>query len=496
MTPVRVQVAHPSEHASIADLPFREPLDEWDMSNVHRVLGLHRHVVKLIEFDDASYVVKELPDELAMREYRLLRQIADDGLPTAEMVAVITDRDVGDGMIVTRHLDYSLPYRSLLQGRGLQIPYLGDRLLDALVVLLVRIHLAGFYWGDCSLSNTLFRRDAGALQAYIIDVETAERHATLTRGQRGLDIMIATDNVAGGLLDLQAAGRLADDIDPIPFAEAIEGRYDALWSELTAESTATIGDVLPMRHRLDRLHELGFDVDEMELVTTEDGSSVRYVPKVVEHGHHAERLASLTGLTAGENQARRMLDDIGSYAAWLQSQSERPIPFNVAAVRWLDRVFEPVIGAIPPELLNRLEPAEIFHQLLEHRWYMTERLGHDVTLFDVLDDYRGVLARAPDERLQLGEAAEGGDIDGGEIERDDIERDDIEGGDIERDDIDDGDIERDDIERDDIERDDIERDDIDDGDIDDGDVDGDDTEGGDIGHDVDGGDDPALRTRA
>ena len=150
------------------------------MPNVHPVLGLHRHVVKLVELEGVSYVVKELPDELADREYRLLRAIADSGLPTAEMVAVVTDRPAGEGLVVTRHLDYSLPYRSLLMGRGLSIPYLGDRLLDAMVVLLVRIHLAGFFWGDCSLSNTLFRRDAGALQAYIIDVETAERHHELT----------------------------------------------------------------------------------------------------------------------------------------------------------------------------------------------------------------------------------------------------------------------------------------------------------------------------
>ncbi len=156
------------------------------MPNVHQVLGLHRHVVKLVEFGEVSYVVKELPEHLALREYRLLREIAEMDLPTAEMVAVVTGRpgteaqQPGEGMVITRHLDYSLPYRSLLMGRGLEIPYLGDRLLDALVVLLVRIHLAGFFWGDCSLSNTLFRRDAGALQAYIIDVETAEQHDVLT----------------------------------------------------------------------------------------------------------------------------------------------------------------------------------------------------------------------------------------------------------------------------------------------------------------------------
>ena len=144
-------------------------------------------------------------------------------------------------MIVTRHLDYSVPYRSLLMGRGLEIPYLGDRLLDALVALLVRIHLEGFFWGDCSLSNTLFRRDAGALQAYIIDVETAEHHQMLTDGQRQFDVMLATDNVAGGLLDLQAGGRLTSGIDPIDFAIAIEGRYKALWTEITSPWTAAIG---------------------------------------------------------------------------------------------------------------------------------------------------------------------------------------------------------------------------------------------------------------
>jgi hypothetical protein len=398
---MRVQVARPAEHAAIAQLPFDRPLETWAMPNVHRVIGLHRHVVKLVEFGGVSYVVKELPDDLAEREYRLLRAIADCGLPTAEMVAVVTERPSGEGMIVTRHLDYSLPYRSLLMGRGLEIPYLGDRLLDALVVLLVRIHLAGFFWGDCSLSNTLFRRDAGALQAYIIDVETAEWHDELTPGQRDLDLMIATDNVAGGLLDLQAAGRLAPGIDPIQVALAIEERYAALWSELLAPVTLRVGDVGPMRARLERLHELGFEVEEMEVVTTEDGSSMRYVPKVVEHGYHADRLASLTGIVAGENQARRMLHDIQVFGAELQQTSGRPIPENVAAVRWLDQRFEPVIQSIPADLFNRLEPAEIFHQLLEHRWYMAEQAHHDVTMEDALADYLALLSTAPDERVGL-----------------------------------------------------------------------------------------------
>ena len=412
---MRLQVAHPAEHGAIASLPFRVPLTDWKMDNVHRVLGLHRHVVQLIEFGEISYVVKELPDHLAEREYRLLREIDEAGLPTVEVVGVLTGRPDQDGMLITRHLDYSLPYRSLLKGRGLQIPYLGERMLDALVVLLVRVHLAGLFWGDCSLSNTLFRRDAGTLQAYIIDLETSELHDELTDGQREFDLMIARDNVAGGLLDLQAGGRLHPEIDPIEVALAIEERYAALWNEITEPWTAEIGDVVPIGRRVERLRDLGFDIDEMEVVTEDDDVSVRVIPRVVEHGFHAERLASLTGLQAGENQARRMLADIKSYAAFMQADSERAIPFNVAAVRWLDRVFEPVIAAVPDDLFERLEPAEIFHQLLEHRWFMSERLGRDVTLLEALEDYRGVLADAPNERLQL-DGLDGSDDEADEID--------------------------------------------------------------------------------
>ncbi len=94
------------------------------------------------------------------------------------------------GLLITRHLPFSLPYRSLFTGRGM--PDLRSRLLDSLAELFVRLHLAGFYWGDCSLSNTLFRRDAGALAAYLVDAETGELHPRLSQGQRNYDITIAT----------------------------------------------------------------------------------------------------------------------------------------------------------------------------------------------------------------------------------------------------------------------------------------------------------------
>ncbi|MCB0956269.1 MAG: hypothetical protein KDB12_08955, partial [Ilumatobacter sp.] len=135
---MRLQLAKPADHTAVVGWPLASPLQDWTIDGMQRVSGLHRHVVRMVEGRDTSYVVKELPDDLAEREWRLLRELADAGLPTVEVVGVVTGRTdssdggtggSGDGLLITRHLDYSLPYRVLLSGRGLKIPYLGDRML-------------------------------------------------------------------------------------------------------------------------------------------------------------------------------------------------------------------------------------------------------------------------------------------------------------------------------------------------------------------------------
>jgi tRNA A-37 threonylcarbamoyl transferase component Bud32 len=410
---VRLQLVHPAEHPTLVDWPFATPLDKWDMPEIHSVLGLHRHVVRMVETVDTAYVVKEIPDRLAEREYRLLRALAEMGLPTAEVVGVMTGRvdeegEASDGLLITRHIDYSLPYRVLLSGRGLQIPSLGERLLDALAGLLVRLHLAGFFWGDCSLSNTLFRRDADALQAYIIDVETGERHPSLSDGQRRLDLQIATENVAGDLIDLQAGGLLAATIDPIETALAIEHCYQQLWAELTVVEEFKLDETFRVDQRLRRLHDLGFDASELELVTTAGGTHLRLVPCVVEHGFHTARLLTLTGIDAGENQARRLLNDIMRYGTTLEQRNGKRVREAVAAAKWVDDRFDPTIAAIPADLVGKLEPAELYHQVLEHRWFLSEAAGFDVGMPEAIEAYvRDVLAVAPDEQITISDPVNG-----------------------------------------------------------------------------------------
>jgi hypothetical protein len=388
-------------HPDFLDLPWDQPLSDWDIPRLVEVVrGLHRHVVKFVDYGGALYALKELPGRLAEREYRLLRRMADEALPAVEGVAVVRRAGL-EPVLVTRYLDYSLPYRTLFtHRRGPDVTGLTGQLLDALAVLLVRLHTQGYYWGDCSLSNTLFRRDAGALAAYLVDVETGEWHPQLTDGQRLTDLELTVDNFAGGLFDVQAELDLSSGPDPVETAEDLRARYERLWDELTGEVVLASDDRHVIEGRLRRLNDLGFDVEEVVIEPTADGDRLVLRAAVVEAGHHQRRLFGLTGLRAQENQARSLLNDLANFRLYLERMAGRPVPESVAAARWLVEVFEPTVAAIPDELRGKLEPAEVFHEVIEHKYFLSQRAGLDVGVTEAVQSYmESILPTAPYERV-------------------------------------------------------------------------------------------------
>jgi hypothetical protein len=386
------------------DLPWRQPLAEWESERFVEVTrGIHRHVVRFVRYGESLYALKALPPRIARHEYRLLRELADAVVPVVEAVGVVTRSPAAGGLepeavLITRHLDFSLPYRSLFSGPV--VADLRNSLLDALAELLVRIHLTGFFWGDCSLSNTLFRRDAGTLSAYLVDAETGELYPQLSTGQRVHDLQIAEENVAGELLDLEAAAvGLPSGLDPIETAAEVPRRYESLWSELTREDVFGPDETYRIEERLRRLNQLGFDVEEVRLVEDAGGRSLRLNPQVVESGHHRRRLHTLTGLDVQENQARRLLNDLATYRA---TGDRAEIPESVVAYRWLTECFEPSIATVPLDLRGKRDPAELFHEILEHRWFLSEAARADVGMPAAVASYvEDVLRHRPDEKAVL-----------------------------------------------------------------------------------------------
>jgi hypothetical protein len=259
--------------------------------------------------------------------------------------------------------------------------------------------LIGLFWGDVSLSNTLFRRDAGAFAAYLVDAETGELHDQLSDGQREHDLTIARTNLYGEFCDLEAGGLLDQALDPLALVEAIENRYRELWDELTGVEEFNTGEMHRIESRVRRLNALGFDVAELDITTDFGGSTIRIQPKVVDAGHHSRRLIRLTGMDTEENQARRLLNDLDYYRARTDQQGADEA---IVAHEWLTEQFEPILQAVPLELRAKLEPAELYHEMLEHRWFMSEQARAEISMEEAAQSYVNTVLRGlPDEKLAV-----------------------------------------------------------------------------------------------
>ncbi|MBB6335533.1 MAG: DUF4032 domain-containing protein [Schaalia hyovaginalis] len=399
--PEALEIMAATVDPALLDLPWEVALEEWPDSLLAALpRGISRHIVRFVELSDRVIAVKEIGPSVAHHEYEMLRDLSRLDAPSVLPTAVITGRRTPSGeelnaVLVTEHLQFSLPYRALFSRH--MTPDTATRLIDALAVLLVRLHLLGFYWGDVSLSNTLFRRDAGAFSAYLVDAETGELHPALTRGQREYDVDLARTNIIGELMDLQAGTFFPEDADPIEIGDRIRTRYEDLWTELTGTETIEADQKWKVSRRIERLNDLGFDVAELKMSSVAGTAQLRIQPKVVDAGHHHRKLMRLTGMDVGENQARRLLNDIETYRA---TSANPAMPLELAAHEWLATVFEPVIAAIPPELGRKLEPAQVFHEFLEHRWYLAQQAGHDLPLDEVIASYvEKVLPTKRDEAI-------------------------------------------------------------------------------------------------
>ncbi len=382
-------------HPDFLDLPWAAALDRWPPT-APRVVDLPRgearHPVVFVDYDTAVYALKALAPGAARAEYELLREMERRRLPVVTPIGaldVATDEGPGS-VLITRFLDHSLPYHALFVG-GRLVRY-RQHLLDALAGLLVQLHLAGVFWGDCSLSNTLFLRDAGRLRAYLVDAETSRTtDGPIADTQRDHDLDVMEENVAGALLDLSAAGIAVPS--PAETAAAVRRTYDELWSEVRAERILTSDEPYRIEERVRALNALGFTVDEIQLVPDDLHASLRLQVTVADRNFHRDMLHSLTGLEAQENQARQMVNDVRHLRVALGNEQGRSVSLSSAAFVWLRDRFEAATKRMLDAGLEG-EAAELYCELLEHKWFMSEKERADVGFAAALDDFVARFGRA------------------------------------------------------------------------------------------------------
>jgi Domain of unknown function (DUF4032)/Lipopolysaccharide kinase (Kdo/WaaP) family len=385
------------DHPDFLDLPWHLPLSEWSgqsgrLEEVPR--GLSRHPVVFVNYSGALYALKEMPKGQAEKEYNRLLEMEDQRLPAVTPVGhVQTQLSRGPAsVLITRYLDRSLPYRSLFMQRGL-MGY-REHLLDAIAGLLVQLHLVGVFWGDCSLSNTLFRRDAGALQAYLVDAETAEIDPeNFSPRLRFHDLEIMEENVDAELLEMVAGGLVSEGIPIYDTGANIRLRYQSLWEEITREEVINPGERYRIQERIRALNSLGFSIGEVKLEGSEGGEQLRLRVFVTDRNFHRDQLFGLTGIEAEEMQARKMVNEIHEIKAILSQVNNRSTPLGVAAFHWLENRYQPVTAALKSLADQTNDFPELYCQLLEHKWYLSEKaqrdVGHEAAVEDYLQQFGG-----------------------------------------------------------------------------------------------------------
>jgi tRNA A-37 threonylcarbamoyl transferase component Bud32 len=361
---IRLRAASPG----LLALPWLDPLEKWpeDAASFHDLnVGPSRHLVRFVEADYVLYALKELPTRIADKEYRVLRELEIRELPAVRPVGLVEQPDTGNSILVTEYLEHSWQFRRLFRRLPRELVKHRERLLDAIAGLLVDLHRAGVYWGDCSLANTLFKRDGQLLQAFLVDAETSEVHPVLSNGQRAHDLDILVENVSGDLVDVSMElGESGERIDEdLAAAESIADRYRALWDELVR-----------------RLNELGFAIDELALEpATADRSTLRLKVAVANRRFHAQELQRLTGLEVGEGQATVLLNDLRSHQSRMAVARPETAGNDVlAGFRWRTDMFEPGMAKATAALGDVADPIQAYCDLIEVRWLLSEREGRDV----------------------------------------------------------------------------------------------------------------------
>jgi Domain of unknown function (DUF4032)/Lipopolysaccharide kinase (Kdo/WaaP) family len=383
----------------LVELPWELPLADWPTDRLafrYVPVGPSRHLVRFLVSNGVLYALKELPLVAARREYAVLLHLENLRLPTVEAAGVAEAPGRGSAILVTKFLPHSLQYRRLMMRLPPTSGSYRERLLDAMAFLLVDLHRAGVFWGDCSLANTLFRRDGDRIQAYLVDAETSEVFPALSDGQRAYDLEILVENVAFGLADLSAMqGWDEDPEDAIAAAERVRDRYAQVWTVINDEPVLHPDDRQAIRHRVRKLNELGYSVD-LDLDPDARDGRVRLRMAITTRRFHARELERRTRIRALEGQARLLLNDLNEYGCWLEWRDGRAFPTTEAAGHWLRDVYRPTLARIGAAVGPDRDLVQAYCDVLEEKWLLSEQAGYDVGLAAAIDAYLAMGAPAPE----------------------------------------------------------------------------------------------------
>jgi len=112
--------------------------------------------------------------------------------------------------------------------------------------------------------------------------------------------------------------------------------------------------------------------------------------------YHARELERRTRIRALEGQARLLLNDLNEFetcTVWTEGSSPGP---DDPAERWLREVYRPTLARIAAAVGPNRDLVQAYCDVLEEKWFLSEREGRDVGIAAAIDAYLALGAPAPE----------------------------------------------------------------------------------------------------
>lgn len=353
-------------------LPWSVPLAEWPQYGVRTLpikKGVSRHTVLFVNTGRFSFGIKEITEEVSQREVTLYEQMLLRGIHTLVPAGYVV-REEPPIAIATpvgihyepHHVSHTVTVLvtkvlpdSLLYSRNFRREN-RERIWDAIALLFAQLHAHGIYWGDASLANVLIRfekRDLPfvgphtTLAAYLADAETVEMHRTLSRSMREADLGFFFESMEWINEDLRSSGILREEGSTESDRTYLHARYETLYaSEMMKKAFE---------------EQTTFNIDR------------------------------LLGGTSDPNHVDLFLKHVEEHRWYLGERSGTDVTLADATKDWYDTVFAPMCSLFRaegiPELFHGKTAAELYVDIMNNKYYLSERAGRDIGMAAAMQDY-------------------------------------------------------------------------------------------------------------
>lgn len=355
---------NPEYQQELIDLPWNQPLEKWDSSEIKFLdvrKGVSKHLIRFIRTKNFSFAIKQTNPISAYFENESLIKLLQNGIHALRPVGYVfykknlfmknSDPDNVLAFLITLLEEKSIPHSILF---GWDFTEHNRKLIyEASAELIANLHFNNIYWVDASLANILVKfiklkdengRTFTELKAFLADAETVNFLKNISENQK------------------------QDDLNN--FIQSIEEVNDAL----TGKKNLTIIE------EDKKFFHKSYSEHLSLLIKTENFEKLTGL-KVKKHFYKISDQYSLDSI----------IKQIEEHKWYLSEKASREIDMKDAAQDWIKNIYEPTINEFNQlklfDLFPKTNSLKLYVDIMAHKYYVSLEQNKDVGISFAIKSY-------------------------------------------------------------------------------------------------------------